>query len=166
MPDPPAGDSKKGGLLGQILAAVVIALIAGGTSPWWFNVLFPKENSNPSERVSVPGYRFLSRDFMVGRWQTSASSGYEAIIDLSASGRVEGTFHENESSYQTSGTWDFQKLSEQRFILKLAYSSITDSQNSLDTSKDPPLLMKLEVRDQNHIHTIDEHENLVFERLR
>ena len=172
MPEPPAGDPKKGGLLGQIVAAVVIALIAGGTSPWWFNALFSRTNPNSPERVPVFADRMLSRDFMVGRWQghysneTRTSSSDEATFDLFASGRVEGTFRENGSSYQTSGTWDFEKLSEQSFILRLAYSSITDSQNSLDISKDSPLRIKFKVLDQNHIHSIEEKENFVLERFR
>jgi len=47
-----ADSSVNGGVgLGQIIAAVLIALIAGGTAPWWWDKLFEKAQSPSTEIV-------------------------------------------------------------------------------------------------------------------
>lgn len=154
MPDGPAGDQKKGSLLKQIMAAVVIALIAGGTAPWWYSAWFSK-GPTKSESTAIQA----SHEFMVGRWQlreATGSTSTELIIDLSESGRLEGTGHENGSSYQMSGTWDFERLSDRRFVLWLVMTSISDSTTKLDTSKDRPERWTFEIVDRNHIRAVED----------
>jgi hypothetical protein len=42
------GDEKKSGLLSQIIPAVVIAILVGGTSPWWYNEFLKRPTPTPS----------------------------------------------------------------------------------------------------------------------
>jgi hypothetical protein len=160
MPNAPDSDQKKSGLLGQIIAGVVIALIAGGTLPWWYNVFFSKATVK-SEPVSIE----VSRDFMVGRWQFREATDSSGEIDFSANGRFDtaianssgGTDHAN-------GTWDFEKLSHRSFILRLAFTSFRSRDIVQDSSNVPPEQVNFEVFDQNHIHSID--DKYVADRLR
>lgn len=51
------GDEKKSGLLSQIISAVVIAILVGGTSPWWYNEFFkqsPTPTPSPLPSLSSP----------------------------------------------------------------------------------------------------------------
>ncbi len=43
---------KEGGVVGQIAVGILVALIAGGTSPWWVDKLFPQQN--PSSSLPTP----------------------------------------------------------------------------------------------------------------
>jgi hypothetical protein len=46
-------DGKSTSVLGQITVAIVVALIAGGTSPWWVERFFPK-STPASESGKTP----------------------------------------------------------------------------------------------------------------
>lgn len=46
------GDEKKSSLLNQIIPAVVIALVAGGTAPWWFQLIRPTPTLPPSSSTT------------------------------------------------------------------------------------------------------------------
>jgi LCCL domain len=41
-----SNDKKDSSVVGQIAVGILVALIAGGTSPWWVDKLFPKPNSS------------------------------------------------------------------------------------------------------------------------
>jgi len=57
MPD----DKKESGMLGQIVMAVVVALLASGTSPWWWDKVFkpsapivsPTSQSSPEINIQT-----------------------------------------------------------------------------------------------------------------
>jgi hypothetical protein len=150
MTNPPDGEQTKGGLLRQILPAVLIALIAGGTAPWWYKAIFPaKPEPTPMQ---------VSRDFLIGRWQArpESGSGDETVVDVFANGSIEFTSAIDDSvlgKARASGTWDFEKLSDRSFILKIA---LTEIHNDHDRAKidDPPQHARFEVLDQNHVHSV------------
>jgi hypothetical protein len=47
-------NNGKGKIIGQIVAAVVIALLVGGTSPWWWDKIFPEKGSTPQSPHVTP----------------------------------------------------------------------------------------------------------------
>jgi len=50
-----SGSNKNDGPLGQIIASVVIALLVGGSAPWWWQALFAGEdtpNPQPPEQIA------------------------------------------------------------------------------------------------------------------
>jgi hypothetical protein len=55
-----AGDKEKSGVLGKIFVAVVVALLAGGTAPWWWKEFIseksPANGPEPAREVSPSGY--------------------------------------------------------------------------------------------------------------
>lgn len=48
MADENKGDGKKNNVLGQIITSLAIAILVGGTSPWWFNAFFSKPAPKPT----------------------------------------------------------------------------------------------------------------------
>lgn len=163
MPDAVGSDQKKSGLPAQILSAVVITLIAGGTAPWWFSALFSKTAAK-SEAAPVQ----ISRDFMIGHWQFRETAGSAKwVLDFSASGRVEGTISETGVAAQVGGTWDFEGLSDRSFTLWLTFTSMSDGTTKLDSRVHPDEeRMKFEMSDRNHIRYVDEHNSeFLGERL-
>jgi cytoskeletal protein RodZ len=44
---------ERRGVFGQIFVAVVIALLVGGTAPWWWKVLFPEKHAEPREPTAT-----------------------------------------------------------------------------------------------------------------
>jgi len=48
-------ESKKKSILGQILITAAVALLAGGTSPWWWKELFGHKERAHEYRPEVPG---------------------------------------------------------------------------------------------------------------
>lgn len=49
-----SGDKKESGILGQIAVAVVVAIVAGGSSPWWLDRFFPNNNlPNPQHSGTI-----------------------------------------------------------------------------------------------------------------
>ena len=46
-------DTKKSGILGQIISTVVIALLVGGTSPWWWDKLFSGEGGSDTSNTGT-----------------------------------------------------------------------------------------------------------------
>ena len=55
---PTPDSSKSGSALQAIIVGIVLALVAGGTSPWWWNKVFqdnPPANSTPSPRPPYMG---------------------------------------------------------------------------------------------------------------
>ncbi len=51
---PTSDSSKSGSALQAITVGIVLALVAGGTSPWWWNKVFP-DNTPPQARPSYMG---------------------------------------------------------------------------------------------------------------
>ncbi len=160
LSDIPDGQ-QKGGLLKQLVLPVLIALIAGGTSPWWFNALFskPSAKQSTSEYASSPASPVASRDFMIGRWQVQQAAGSvsgETVADYFADGRVEDTENRFEGDtgrkVQDKGTWDFEKLSDSSFRLSVQFDNGSSFQG------------KFEILDQNRVHNID--QNYIANRLR
>ena len=49
----PSGSKSSGGVLQTILVAVAIALLAGGSAPWWWNQLFPHQPTPPSTQIQA-----------------------------------------------------------------------------------------------------------------
>jgi hypothetical protein len=50
-----SGDEKKSSLLSKIIPTVVITILVGGTSPWWYNEFFKKTPTpTPSPSPSTP----------------------------------------------------------------------------------------------------------------
>src|SRR5215470_12864541 len=52
---------EKIGVVRQIVVAVAIALLAGGTAPWWWNEIFRKstrDNTSPTTTPTPPVVRF------------------------------------------------------------------------------------------------------------
>lgn len=45
---------EKSKIVGQIVVAVVIALLVGGTAPWWWKVVFPEKGSTPPQSQATP----------------------------------------------------------------------------------------------------------------
>jgi hypothetical protein len=68
-----SGDGK-GSVLGQVFVAVSVAVLAGGTSPWWLDKVFPPKpipTSTPTQ-TSIPS---LSTDQGQTTWSCQAKSG-------------------------------------------------------------------------------------------
>jgi hypothetical protein len=57
-----AENEKKSGVLSQIIVPVAIALIAGGTAPWWWQKLFPSDRSITADQ------QLVSRRNITGTW--------------------------------------------------------------------------------------------------
>jgi hypothetical protein len=51
--DDSKGEGKKSGVLGQIITSVIVAMLVGGTSPWWFNAFFGKSTPNPAPATTT-----------------------------------------------------------------------------------------------------------------
>ena len=141
MADEDKGDAKKGNLLGQIITSVAIAILVGGTSPWWFNAFFGKSAPNASPQQAALNQQVAvkpqstsvnnqdaplvaSRDFVLGRWRVEQSFGSASganVVDYFSNGRFEKTEMDvvgNQGQRITqSGTWEFEKLSDQAFRL-------------------------------------------------
>jgi hypothetical protein len=50
-----SGEKKEGGALAQVFVAIVIALLAGGTAPWWWDKFFESSPAtSPSPTTSLP----------------------------------------------------------------------------------------------------------------
>jgi|SRR6266851_515763 len=105
-------------------------------------------NTNKSEQTTPAE---ASRDFIIGRWQVEQASGEVSggtVVDYEA----DGTFTGSMTSFvggigqkeRTSGRWDFEKLSRDRFRLKIRFENQT---TWLGTFK---------IIDQDHIHNIDQ----------
>jgi hypothetical protein len=70
------GDEKKNGLLSQIISAVGVAILVGGTSPWWYNEFFkrptptpiPSSSSTPTSPSSPSPTPLSSNPDISGRW--------------------------------------------------------------------------------------------------
>ena len=48
-----SNDKKETSVVGQIAVGILAALIAGGTSPWWVDKLFPQPNSSSSSTTQT-----------------------------------------------------------------------------------------------------------------
>ena len=53
---PMSDNSKSGSALQTISVGIVLALIAGGSSPWWWSKVFPDNPPSPSIRSPRPPY--------------------------------------------------------------------------------------------------------------
>jgi hypothetical protein len=47
-------DKKQNGVISQIFVAVAITLLVGGSSPWWWNVIFVEEGDEIAEDMTLP----------------------------------------------------------------------------------------------------------------
>jgi hypothetical protein len=61
-------DDKKSGLLSQIIPAVVIAILVGGASPWWYNEFFKKPTPTPIPTPTPTPTPSPSNLDISGRW--------------------------------------------------------------------------------------------------
>ncbi len=92
----------------------------------------------------------VSTDFFVGRWQVDQAQGQTSggtVIDYNADGRFSGTMTqfvgEGGQRASTSGRWDFEKLSDDSFRLRLDFDNSEHWQGTF------------RVLDANRIHNID-----------
>jgi hypothetical protein len=162
-------EEEKSSLLSKILTPVLLAVLAGGTSPWWFNALRGKSEQKqvsvaPSIISQPPAVSqgepatTASRDFFVGRWQvsqeTAAGSGMNTV-DYYDNGKFEGhalvVSGEQGRNIGESGTWQVEILSAQSFRLRLLFDN-----GSQWTGK-------FKIIDKDHIHNLD--ENYIAERV-
>jgi hypothetical protein len=162
---------KKSSLLGQILIPVVIAVLAGGSSPWWFNAVFNKPapkpdtsnvvvNPQPAPAPPAPAPApVASREFFIGRWRVDQmQDGVHGVntVDYFDSGRFEG--HDlMANGYQgrdvpESGTWMVEKISNQSFRLMTQFDTGLSWRGTF------------KIIDQDHIQNID--DNYVAERVK
>jgi hypothetical protein len=150
-----SGDNKKSSTLSQIVSTIVITLCVGGTSPWWFNKIFSTTDVSDTPQVS--------RSYFIGRWEVQQSfnqtngetvSG-ENVVDYFENGRFEGKgtiFRNNQGNKNySSGHWEFEKLSDKTFRLKLNYDNGIQWQGSF------------KMIDQNRIQNID--LNYIVDRI-
>lgn len=173
MADADKGDEKKGSLTGQIVASVAVALLVGGTSPWWVNSFFKKPAPSPVQAtVSQPAITSQpsaapaaaeptlepSNDFFVGRWRVDQEIGSVSggnVLDYDQNGRFSGkeivvAGTEGRKIYE-SGTWEVVKLSAKTFRLNLRFDNGTQWTSAF------------RILDHDHIQNID--ENYVAERV-
>lgn len=79
-------DEKKTGLLSQIIPTVIIAILVGGTSPWWYKEFIKPDpslspTSLPSPTLPSPSTTPLnSNPAIISRWFNSALNQNSAII--------------------------------------------------------------------------------------
>lgn len=45
---------QEGSITRQIMVAIVIALLVGGSAPWWWGEIFPKDDSPTQPPVVAP----------------------------------------------------------------------------------------------------------------
>ncbi|MGD0892347.1 MAG: hypothetical protein ABR923_12500 [Terracidiphilus sp.] len=175
MADETKVEGKKGSLLSQILVPAVIALIAGGSSPWWFNALSHKSTPNPTPAVTTPNAQqpamiqpeppkapVVSREFFLGRWRAEQDNAYGIgvhsvnTITYFDNGRFEGNALMANSyggrNVSESGNWEFVKLSDQSFRLFIK------GDNGYQIKADFTII------DQDHIHNIG--DNYIAERVK
>jgi hypothetical protein len=163
------GDEKKSPLFSQIITSVAIAILVGGTSPWWFNEFFNKPAPKPSPTEITANHQeptvnpqqsapVASSDFFVGRWRVDQVVGSVSggnVVDYFKNGRFEGqqlmVSGNMGQKIGESGVWEVEKLSNQSFRLKLVFDNGTQWTG------------KFRIIDQNHIHNVD--ENYVAERV-
>jgi len=71
----------KGSVLGQIFVAVSVAVLAGGTSPWWLDKVFPKPTSTSTPTPSVTPTSTLSPSIDQGQriWNCQAKNGNRVL---------------------------------------------------------------------------------------
>lgn len=160
---------EKSSILGKIITPVLIAVLAGGTSPWWLNALRGKHEekpvsvapsvvSQPPAVSQVEPATTATRDFFVGRWQvnqeTAAGSGMNTV-DYYDNGKFEGhalvVSGMQGRNIGESGTWQVEILSAQSFRLKLQFDNGTEWTG------------KFKIIDKDHIHNLD--ENYIAERV-
>lgn len=106
----------------QIYSGVYIKEI--GIPP--FVIKIDTDRGNTPEPAPEPVNAELTRDFIVGRWQTSVQIG-PAGGDSMTEYFDDGTFRTTASEFQGQqgirqqfgGTWDFELLSQNRFRLRL-----------------------------------------------
>lgn len=169
MADESKPSEKKGSLMGQIIASVAVAILVGGTSPWWFNAFFSKPappSNSPDATLSHPAAisnppepsLVASSEFFVGRWRVDEDLGTSIrnVVDYYGNGRFEGKQIEvsgdRGKATPESGKWEVDKISDRTFLLKLRYDDAT-----------PPWQGTYKIIDRNHIQNID--QNYVAERV-
>ena len=173
MADTGNNEGKKGSLTGQVLTSVVIALLVGGTSPWWVSSLLKKTPPGPTQATltqpasggqqpAVPAATQPAEepinDFFVGRWRVDQEIGDVSggnVVDYDKNGRFSGkdivvAGTEGRKIYE-SGTWEVVKLSAKTFRLTLRFDNGTQWTSAF------------RILDHDHIQNID--ENYVAERV-
>jgi hypothetical protein len=173
--DETKAEPKKGSLLNQILVPAIIAIIAGGSSPWWLKAF--SHNSTPDASTAAitslnqqptvshpepPKAPVASREFFLGRWRVDQENvlgqGVHSVNTATYfdNGRFEG--HDLvANSYQggdikESGTWEVERLSDQSFQLSLHFDNGTAWKG------------EFRIIDQDHIHNIG--DNYIAERVK
>lgn len=175
MADETKAEPKKGSLLSQILVPAIIALIAGGSSPWWLKALSHNSTSDASPAVITSINQqptvnhpdptrspIASREFFIGRWRAEVTNvlgpGVHSVntVTYFDNGRYEGSMLLANSSQgrniNESGNWEFQKLSDQSFRL------ITRGDDGSEEKGDFTII------DQDHLHNVD--VNYIAERVK
>ena len=174
MADEAKDDAKKGGPIAQIATGVVMAILVGGTAPWWFHEFFKKQVPQapapiiegnkpvapPMESVVTPPKDTVpevSREFFVGRWrleQTVGPFSESNNIDYYENGKMDGQVLDVAGGagrrVHLVGTWEVEKLSKTMFLL-------TTQSNMGEFSG------KYKIIDKNHVQNLD--SNYVAERV-
>ena len=183
MADENKAEGKKSGVLGQILTSVVVAMLVGGTSPWWFNAFFGKSTPKPAPPAATltqesttkppeaaPNHPEVpvksqnvapvaSRDYFLGRWRVEQSFDWASgtnEVDYFDNGRFEGV------------ELDVLQGNQGRKIHhsgKWEFEKLSDQTFRLTLRNDDGTVWtgKFRVLDQNHIHNTD--MNYVAERV-
>jgi hypothetical protein len=89
-------EKQKPSVTSQIAVGVVVALLAGGTAPWWYEKLLgasapPKEAPASNAVDSLAEHPAISRSVVVGRWEFEQVIG-NASIRSSFDFLPDGTF--------------------------------------------------------------------------
>ena len=173
------GEKKKSGLLVQILIPVAVALLAGGTAPWWMKKDTPQPqqqsqpqpgpvNPAPNDQKAKPVTDHSSDstdpttadfpDFFLGRWHVDQTiGGYSGSVttDYMKDGRFDGEQTSFNGSFgqksHISGYWSTQKLGPKTFVLELRFDNGQQWTG------------KFKILDANHLQNIS--ENYVAERV-
>jgi hypothetical protein len=159
------GEGKKS-LWGQILPPVAVALLVGGTYPWWLKPLFVKPSAGTTAITQQPAARSLetapvaSREFFVGEWHTEVNTGSASganTTDYYKDGTFDGHYmgsYTQGQSVHTSGRWEVEPLSEKQFRLHI----------QMNPGVALPVdhwIVRYKILDRNHIENMDNGNNVV-----
>jgi hypothetical protein len=82
-------DKKEGGIIGQVTVGILVALIAGSTSPWWVDKLFSQSSSLSDETHPLLGL------WKIEKWheESGDENSGTLLIDRKTSDKIfHGTF--------------------------------------------------------------------------
>jgi hypothetical protein len=161
-------EKQKPSVTSQIAVGVVVALLAGGTAPWWYEKLLgasaPSKEAPASNAVdSLAEHPAISRSVVVGRWEfeqvigkASIRSSFDFLPDGTFSGYLATFVGGGGRKDQVQGVWNIAPISNDTFNLTLDYSV-----------KPPEIPDRVEAKykliDRDHSQNID--QNFVANRV-